>query len=157
MLEIAQALKTDSFCISTVLRIKKIHPDAVLPRYSRQGDAGLDLHAVENVIIPPQERKLIATGIAMAIPSGYAGLIWDRSGMAAKHGITTLGGVIDSNYRGEWKVILHNLSTEPFTVEKGMRIAQLLIQPVQKKEIVEVEELDEDTERGTEGFGSSGK
>lgn len=140
-----------------MLRIKKLHPEAVLPKYSRAGDAGLDLHAVENIVIPPQERKLIATGIAMAIPDGYAGLIWDRSGMAAKHGLKSMGGVIDSNYRGELAVVLHNLSAEPFTVEKGMRIAQLLIQPVQKKEIVEVEELDENTERGIEGFGSSGK
>lgn len=137
------------------LRIKKLHPEAILPKYMREGDAGLDLHAVENVIIPPQERRTISTGIAMAIPPGYAGLIWDRSGLAAKHGITTLGGVIDSNYRGEWKVILHNLSAEPFTVEKGMRIAQLLIQPVQQKGIKEVQELEE-TERNENGFGSSG-
>lgn len=140
-----------------MLRIKKLHSEAILPTYSRDGDAGLDLHAIETIVIPPQERRLIATGIAMAIPEGYAGLIWDRSGMAAKHGLKSLGGVIDSNYRGELKVVLHNLSAKPFTVEKGMHIAQLLIQPVQKKEIVEVEELDENTERGMEGFGSSGE
>ena len=137
------------------LHIKKLHPGAVLPKYGREGDAGLDLSATENVIIPPSERRTIATGIAIAIPPGFAGLIWDRSGLAAKHGIKSMGGVIDANYRGEIKVILHNLSNEPFTVEKGMRIAQLLIQPVQQKEIVEVNNLDE-TERNEQGFGSTG-
>ena len=137
------------------LKIKKLHPEAVLPRYGREGDAGLDLSATESVIIPPSERRTVATGIAIAIPSGSVGLIWDRSGLAAKQGIKSMGGVIDANYRGEIKVILHNLSKEPFTVEKGMRIAQLLIQPVQQKEIVEVQELEE-TERNEQGFGSTG-
>ena len=137
------------------LHIKKLHPGAVLPKYGREGDAGLDLSATENVIIPPSERRTIATGIAIAIPPGFAGLIWDRSGLAAKQGIKSMGGVIDANYRGEIKVLLHNLSNMPFTVEKGMRIAQLLIQPVEKKKIIEVEELDE-TERAEQGFGSTG-
>ncbi|MDP3639913.1 MAG: dUTP diphosphatase [Nanoarchaeota archaeon] len=137
------------------LRIKKLHPEAVLPKYMREGDAGLDLSAVESLVIPPAERRTISTGIALAIPPGYAGLIWDRSGLAAKHGIKSMGGVIDANYRGEIKVILHNLSNAPFIVEKGMRVAQLLIQPVQQKEIVEVSELEE-TERNEQGFGSTG-
>ncbi len=137
------------------IRIKKLHSEAVLPRYMREGDAGLDLSAVEETDIPPQERRTISTGIAMAIPAGSVGLIWDRSGLAAKQGIKSMGGVIDANYRGEIKVILHNLSDTPFTVEKGMRIAQLLIQPIEKKKIVEVEELDA-TERAEQGFGSTG-
>ena len=137
------------------LKIKKLHPEAILPKYLRSGDAALDLYASENKIIPPNQRELISTGIAMAIPEGYAGLIWDRSGMAAKHGIKSMGGVIDSNYRGEIKVILHNLTSQPFAVEKGMRIAQMLIQKVEQKTILEVEELD-DTIRGEKGFGSTG-
>jgi len=137
------------------IKIKKLAKDAIPPKYFREGDAGMDLYANENVIIPPQERKLVSTGIAMALPFGYAGLIWDRSGMAANHGIKSMGGVIDANYRGEIKVVLHNLSAQPFQVEKGMRIAQMLIQPVEQKEMVEVQELDE-TERGKGAFGSTG-
>lgn len=138
-----------------MLKIKKLHPDAIIPRYIRSGDAALDLCSCENIIIPVRERRLISTGIAIAIPSGYVGLIWDRSGMAANSGIKSLGGVIDANYRGEIKVILHNLSDKEFSVQKGMRIAQLLVQPVVQAEIKEVEELDE-TSRGESGFGSSG-
>ena len=137
------------------LKIKKLHPDATLPKYLRPGDAAMDLYSNENKVLQPNQRELISTGIAMAIPLGNVGLIWDRSGMAANHGIKCMGGVIDSNYRGELKVILHNLTNQPFTVEKGMRIAQMLIQQVEQKEILEVEELD-DSVRGEKGFGSSG-
>jgi len=137
------------------IKIKKLHPEAIIPRFVREGDAGFDLHAAEEVIIPSGERKLIATGIALAIPQGHVGLIWDRSGMAAKNGIKSMGGVVDQTYRGEVKVILHNLSNQSFTIEKGMRIAQMLIQPVVQKEILEVDELD-DTIRGDGAFGSSG-
>ena len=137
------------------LKIKKLYPEAILPKYLRPGDAAMDLYAIENKIIQPQQRELISTGIAMAIPVGNVGLIWDRSGMAANHGIKSMGGVIDSNYRGEIIVILHNLTAQPFIVEKGMRIAQMLIQEVKQKEILEVEELD-DTVRGEKAFGSTG-
>ena len=137
------------------LKIKKLHPDATMPKYLRQGDAALDLYANETKVLQPNRRELISTGIAMAIPQGNVGLIWDRSGMAANHGIKSMGGVIDSNYRGEIKVILHNLTDKPFSIEKGMRIAQILIQRVEQKEILEVEELD-DSIRGEKGFGSSG-
>ncbi len=137
------------------LKVKKLHPDAKLPKYLRTGDAALDLYAVETKTILPNQRALIATGIAMAIPRGYVGLIWDRSGMAANHGIKSMGGVIDSNYRGEIKIVLHNLSDILFTVEKDTRVAQILIQPVEQKEIIEVQEFEE-TVRGEDGFGSSG-
>lgn len=137
------------------LKIKKLHPEAILPKYLRPGDAAMDLHSNENKVLQPNQRQLISTGIAMAIPQGNVGLIWDRSGMAANHGIKCMGGVIDSNYRGELKVILHNLTDQPFTIEKGMRIAQMLIQQVEQKEILEVEELD-DSVRGEKGFGSTG-
>ena len=137
------------------LKVKKLHPDAILPKYIRPQDAAMDLYSCEEVVIPFQQRVLVPTGIAMAIPLGFVGLIWDRSGIAANYGIKSMGGVIDSSYRGEIKVILHNLTAQPFKIEKGMRIAQMLIQEVQQHEIKEVEWLDE-TVRGKEGFGSSG-
>ncbi len=137
------------------LKIKKLHPEATMPKYLRTGDAAMDLYACEPKIIQPNQRELISTGIAMAIPQGNVGLIWDRSGMAANHGLKSMGGVIDSNYRGEIKVILHNLTAQPFVVEKGMRIAQMLIQKIEQKEILEVQELDESV-RGEKGFGSTG-
>ena len=138
-----------------MILVQKLHPQAILPKYIRPQDAAMDLYSCEELIIPPQQRVLVPTGIAMAIPTGFVGLIWDRSGMAAHHGIKSMGGVIDANYRGEIKVILHNLTDQPFTIEKGMRIAQMLIQEVHQKEIIEVQELDE-TVRGSGGFGSSG-
>jgi len=138
-----------------MLKIKKIHPDATMPKYLRPGDAAMDLYSSEDKIIQPHQRELISTGIAIAIPTGNVGLIWDRSGMAANHGIKSMGGVIDSNYRGEIKVILHNLTNQAFTIEKGMRIAQMLIQEVTQNQIIEVEELD-DTVRGEKAFGSTG-
>lgn len=138
-----------------MLKVKKLNSSATIPQYIRDGDAALDLYSSQSTFIPVGERRLVQTGIAMAIPPGFVGLIWDRSGLAAKNGLTMLGGVIDSNYRGEIKIIVHNLGTEPFHVESGMRIAQMLIQPVTQKEIKEVEELDE-TIRQDDGFGSSG-
>ena len=137
------------------LKIKKFHSEATMPKYLRPGDAAMDLYSCENKIIQPNQRELISTGIAMAIPREHVGLIWDRSGMAANHGIKSMGGVIDSNYRGEIKVILHNLTNQAFTIEKGMRIAQMLIQEVTQNQIIEVEELD-DTVRGEKAFGSTG-
>ncbi len=137
------------------IKIKKLSAFATIPAYVHPHDAGMDLYAAETVTIESGERKLISTGIAMAIPAGFVGLIWDKSGIAAKFGIKTMGGVIDAGYRGEIKVIMHNLSVSAFTIEKGMKIAQMLIQPVAQKEIVEVDELD-DTSRGEGGFGSTG-
>ena len=138
-----------------VLRVKKLNPDAVLPVRKRKGDAGLDLYAVEDVVLKPGEWKAVSTGIAVEIPEGYFGLIKDRSGLALKHGLHVLAGVVDENYRGEIKVVLKNLGREEFKVEKGMRIAQLLIIPYLSVEVEEVKELS-DTDRGEKGFGSSG-
>jgi len=126
-----------------------------LPRYRYEHDIGLDLRSREEKVIEPGHKVLVPTGIKIAIPQNHVGLIWDRSGLAAKHAITNLGGVLDPGYRGEVIVIMANLGKEPFTVEKGMRVAQLLIQPVAKVPIEEVEELEE-TERGEKRFGSSG-
>jgi dUTP pyrophosphatase len=115
----------------------------------------MDFYANETITINPNDRKLISTGISLAIPHGYVGLIWDKSGIASKHGIKTMAGVVDSSYRGEIKVLLHNLSNDNYVVEKGNKVAQMLIQPVEQRQIKEVETLEE-TERGEGGFGSTG-
>ena len=137
------------------LKIKKLNNEAVLPRYAHESDAGMDLFSVEDFGLSPGERKICPTGIAMAIPEGFVGLIWDKSGIAAKNGIKTMGGVIDSNYRGEIGVILKNLSEEKYKINKGDKIAQMLIQKIESPEIEEVDSL-EDTDRGEGGFGSTG-
>ena len=139
------------------LKIKKLQPEAVLPKYATQDDAGMDLFAIEDVEIMPMERKQIGTGIALEIPAGHVGLIWDKSGLSHKFGIKTLGGVIDSGYRGEIKVGVINLGTEKYFFEKGHKIAQMIIQKKETLEIEEVNELDLNTERGEGAFGSTGK
>ncbi len=136
------------------VQIKRVDKEIELPKYAKKGDAALDLSSAEEHIILPSEKKNIRTGIKMAIPEGHVGLVWDRSGLAAKHSIHTIAGVIDSGYRGEIGVVLVNLGKEEFRVQKGMRIAQLLIQPVADAELEEVSELEE-TERGASGFGST--
>lgn len=137
------------------IRVKKIDPAARLPRYQHPGDAGLDLFAGVEATLAPGEVKAIPTGICLAIPEGYVGLIWDKSGLSLA-GVHRLAGVVDAGYRGEVRVVMANLSGQPFTVQKGMKIAQMLIQPVESVEIIEVEELDE-TSRGEGGFGSTGR
>jgi len=140
--------------------ITRIDSDLPLPAYAKEGDAGADLVANENVMLPPAGgRALISTGIAIAIPKGYAGFVQPRSGLAAKHGVTCLNtpGLIDSGYRGELKVLLVNTDPEtPFEVVKGERIAQLVIQRVESVEFIEVEALS-DSDRGSGGFGSTGR
>ena len=137
-----------------MIPIQKLNPNAKTPSYAHTGDAGMDLYSCEKVLLQPQDRKLVATGIAMAIPSGYVGLIWDKSGIARK-GVKTMGGVIDASFRGEIKVIMLNLSKDVYTIEAGDKIAQMLIQEVKQKKIIEVKDL-EKTERGEGGFGSTG-
>lgn len=137
------------------LRVKKIDPGARLPAYSHSGDAGMDLFSAVDDVVAAGEVKAIPTGIKMAIPRGYVGLIWDKSGISLR-GVHRLAGVVDAGYRGEVRVVMANLGKEPFSVQKGMKIAQMLIQPVETLEIVEVEELD-DTSRGEGGFGSTGR
>lgn len=137
------------------LAIKKLHPTATLPQYAHDTDAGMDLYSIEDTSIAPQQRILVATGIALAIPTGYVGLVWDKSGIATKTGVTTLAGVIDAGYRGEVKIALLNTSTESYVIAAGQKIAQLLIQPITHPALREVESLPE-TERGDGGFGSTG-
>ena len=129
-----------------------------MPSYATEGAAGLDVVAAEHVLIPPGGRHAVATGFAIAIPEGYEVQVRPRSGLALKYGVTCLNtpGTIDSDYRGEVKVILANLSDEPFEVVRGERIAQLVPAAVQRARFVEVELLD-DTARGSGGFGSTGR
>lgn len=139
------------------LPIRRLREDAVLPERAYAGDAGLDLAACERVVLGPGERAIVPTGLAVAIPDGHAGFVQPRSGLAARHGISVVNspGLVDSGYRGELRVVLLNTDArEPFEVEPGMRIAQLVVLPVPELELVEVEELPE-SERGVRGFGSS--
>jgi len=137
------------------IKVKRIHNDAKLPCYGHVEDAGLDLFSVMECVLKGGEARAISTGIQVAIPDGYVGLIWDKSGISLKN-IHRLAGVVDSGYRGEIKIVMTNLSTEAFSIEKGMKIAQMLIQPVIKVKVVDSEVLDETT-RGENGFGSTGK
>lgn len=141
-----------------VLPIKRLDKSVQLPAYAYQGDAGLDLRSSEDVSLAPFERRLVSTGLAIAIPEGYAGFVQPRSGLALREGLSMANtpGLIDSHYRGELKVCAINLDPEKtIHIEWGERIAQLVIQKVPAVTLSEVEELDE-TDRGTGGFGSSG-
>lgn len=140
------------------VNVKRLDPTVELPAYAYEGDAGLDLRANESVDIAPFERVLIPTGLAISIPDGYAGFVQPRSGMALKRGLTIANtpGLIDAHYRGELKVVAVNLdSQQTIHIERGERIAQLVIQQVPVVHLTEVDELDE-TDRGSGGFGSSG-
>jgi dUTP diphosphatase len=141
------------------LRFRRLKVAARPPTQAHDGDAGYDLHAAEAATIGPGERASVGTGIAVAIPEGQAGLVIPRSGLAAKHGISVVNapGLIDSGYRGELRVLLLNTDrSEPFSVEPGDRIAQLVLVRVETEELEEVAELDE-TARGVGGFGSTGR
>lgn len=137
-----------------MIRVKRLVSDIKLPSYAHPDDAGMDLYSAEEKIIAPGEHCTIKTGVAIAIPKGFVGLIWDKSGIA-KNGLKTMGGVLDSNYRGEIILILKNVSEKAYEVKKNNKIAQLLIQPIVNNQVVEVNELD-DTDRGEKGLGSTG-
>jgi dUTP pyrophosphatase len=144
--------------VTVQLAVKKVRPDAVVPVRAYAGDAGMDLAACERVELAPGARALVPTGLAVAIPDGFAGYVQPRSGLAAQHGISIVNtpGLVDSGYRGELLVNLVNHDErETFVVEPGMRIAQLVVLPVPPVELVEVDELPV-SERGEGGFGSSG-
>ena len=139
------------------IRLKRLDPDLPVPERAHPGDAGIDLYAAEAVTLAPGERALVGTGIAVAVPEGHAGLVTPRSGLAARHGISIVNapGVVDTGYRGEVKVSLVNLGAESFSVERGDRIAQLVVVPVSTEPVEEVDDLDATT-RGEGGFGSTG-
>ncbi len=136
------------------LRVRRIHPEAKLPSYGHKGDAGLDLFSSADYVLQAGEVKAILTGIKVAIPRGHVGLIWDKSGISLR-GVHKLAGVVDAGYRGEVQVVMINLGNEPYEIKKGMKIAQMLIQPISEVKVVETEDLDE-TQRGEDGFGSTG-
>ncbi len=139
--------------------VRRLDPDVELPSYAKPGDAGLDLRAATDVVLGPGERALVPTGVAVAIPEGYAGFVQPRSGLALQHGITCLNtpGLIDSGYRGELKVLLINTDrAEPFEITRGERIAQLVVQAVEHVRLIEVDDLG-DSDRGHGGFGHTGR
>lgn len=141
------------------LQVKRLDPDLPLPSYQRDGDAGLDLYSASDVTIAPGERAVIGTGIAVAIPDGFVGLVTPRSGMAARHGLSIVNapGIIDSGYRGEVKLILINLDNdEDVVLARAERVAQLVIAPFAAVEVVDVTELPS-SERGEGGHGSTGR
>lgn len=139
------------------LKIKRLSPDAKLPNYANPGDVGLDLYSVEeDTVIEPGERKVFMCGFALEFPEGYAAIVKDKSSLPRNHGIHTMGGVFDAGYRGEYNAQLINLGSEPATIKKGQKIAQLVIFPVAIATVTEVDELS-DSVRGDGSFGSTGK
>lgn len=137
------------------IQVQRLTPDATLPTRAHADDAGLDIYSLEDVVLQPQQGQAVRTGIAMALPAQHFGMVADRSSLA-KRGIKTAGGVIDAGYRGEIRVVLWNLSREEIQLQRGERIAQLLVLPVAIRPLQEVAQLD-DTSRGDKGFGSSGR
>lgn len=133
-----------------------VGPGGALPEYGSEGAAGADLRASEALVIPPGGRAAVPTALHLELPPGHAGLVWPRSGLAVRHGIDTLAGVIDSDYRGEVKVVLVNHGDEPFAIAKGDRVAQLLIQRVERAAFRASDDIAE-TGRGSGGFGSTGR
>jgi dUTP pyrophosphatase len=141
------------------LPVKRLDPEAMLPAYARPGDAGLDLASAEEIQVPPGERAMVRTGVAVAIPDGFAGLVLPRSGLAARHGLTLANspGLIDAGYRGEVTCAVVNLDRRhPVAIKRGDRIAQLVVIPVAAVEVEWTQELPA-SERGTGGFGSTGR
>lgn len=138
------------------VKIKKLHPDCVLPQYQTEFSAGCDLHAIEETTVQPFETKLIGTGFAVELPNGFGGFIFARSGMALKRGLAPANkvGVVDSDYRGEVKVAIYNHSNTAQTIAKGERIAQFVIMPIYQAQFVE-DDISS-TDRGAGGFGSTG-
>jgi len=137
------------------IKVKKIAPDAVIPKFALVGDAGMDVHSIEDIVLHPGERVSCRTGIAMELPVGYVALVWDKSSLSHKAGVKILGGVFDSNYRGEYFIGLANLSKETFNINKGQKIAQVIFHKIETPTIEEVDELGE-SERGDKAFGSTG-
>jgi dUTP pyrophosphatase len=141
------------------LPVRRLDPGLPLPAYAHPGDAGADLRAAEEIMLPPGGRATVGTGIAIAVPDGYAAFVHPRSGLASRHGVTVVNapGTVDAGYRGEVRVVLLNTDpSEPFTVRRGDRIAQLIVQPVTRVQFLDAAELPP-TPRGEGGFGSTGR
>mgnify|MGYP003964304815 CR=1 FL=1 len=137
------------------IKTKKLHPDSQLPQMMREGDAAMDFYAYKDYLIESGVKVVVETGGAIAIPRGYWGNVRDRSGLAGKHNIHTMAGVMDSNYRGEVQIVMINLGKEEYQIKKGDRICQMIISRHEDLEVMEVDELDE-TNRGDSRFASSG-
>ena len=139
------------------LAFKRVHPEAVLPAYAHESDAGMDIRSVDEVVIPARGRALVPTGLVVLLPPNYEAQVRPRSGLALKSGITVLNtpGTIDAGYRGEIGVILFNTTDTDFAVHKGDRVAQIVIAPVTRVEVIETDSVEE-TDRGAGGFGSTG-
>ena len=137
------------------IKIKRLKPNTKLPTYAHPGDVGMDLYSLEEYILKPGERKIFPLGFALEFETGYAAIVKDKSSLS-KNGLHTMGGVFDAGYRGEYNVLLVNLGQEPYKIETGNKIAQLVIFPVIIAELSETEKL-ADSSRGTGGFGSTGK
>jgi dUTP pyrophosphatase len=141
------------------LPVRRLQPDLPLPAYAHPGDAGADLCAAEDVVLPPGGRATVGTGLAVAVPDGHAAFVHPRSGLAARHGVTVVNapGTVDAGYRGEVRVVLLNTDRhQPFSVRRGDRIAQLVVQPVTRVRFLDVAELPP-SPRGEGGFGSTGR
>lgn len=158
----AAPVREERWCVVSdpehvTLLVERLVDEVPLPRYAHPGDAGLDLCAAEGLVLAPGERTAVATGLRIAVPEGWVGLVHPRSGLALRQGLTVVNapGTIDAGYRGEVKVLLVNLGDEDVAITIGDRVAQLVLQRVGRADVVEVEALD-DTERGTGGFGSTG-
>lgn len=139
-----------------IIKFKKIHPNAKIPAYALEGDAGMDLFSIENKIIKYGQVVEIHTGVEIELPKGTVGLVWDKCGLAAKHGIKTTGGVFDQGYRGEIVVNVTTVKKNNYKIEKGDKIAQLLVQKIEQPRIKVVKKLSSST-RGKRGFGSTGR
>lgn len=137
------------------LQVQKLHKDAKLPSFAHDSDAGMDIYCLEDTVIKAGERAQIKTGIALGVPEGFVGLVWDKSGLALKAGLMVLGGVVDAGYTGEILILLHNTGNQDYAFCSGDKITQILIQKVEHAEVVEVDML-QDTTRGVSGFGSTG-
>lgn len=138
-----------------IFKVNKLSPSAILPSKENSADAGIDIYANESYVLKPGQRHLFSTGIAVEFPRGYVALLWDRSGLGSR-GVHRLAGVIDSGYRGEWKVALVNLSDGTVRIRAGDKIIQCILQKYEAVKIREVKELKE-SQRGSRGFGSSGR
>lgn len=140
-----------------IVKVKRLSPDARMPKLEHEGDAGFDLYSIEDAVLKPMQRKLIGTGISIALEKGYEAQVRPKSGLAIEHGITMLNtpGTIDAGYRGEIKAIVINLGEKEYKIEKGKKIAQVVFAKVESPELIEVQELDS-TSRGKGGFGSTG-
>lgn len=141
--------------ITLPIKFKRLHPDAILPSYSHPGDVGLNVFSLEDYILQPGQRHQFNLGFALEFEEGYGAFMKDRGSVSRNGGVHVLGGVYDAGYRGEYNVVVVNLGNEPYKIEKGHKIAQLVILPVGIAEFEEVEELSESS-RGTGGFGSTG-